>query len=148
MGAFLLASLIFPFGIRIGAAQSINVPPPPIPMNTQTSTEERVSFIALMASSARESLSSFTQMLTDVYAGSIDSNHMDARHPAPTTTAPAHPHSQRSHDDDADSNWFSLAFIVPFGKRHAGKEFRGFWVGAALVALIFVALFAVSFVIK
>jgi hypothetical protein len=65
-----------------------------------------------------------------------------------TTTAPAHPHSHRSHDDDADSNWFSLAFIVPFGKRHAGNEFRGFWVGAGLVALIFVVLFAVSFVVK
>lgn len=65
-----------------------------------------------------------------------------------TATRPAHPHSQRSHDDDALSNWASVAFIVPFGKRHAGKEFRGFWVGAAVGALMFFVLFAVSFLCK
>lgn len=33
--------------------------------------------------------------------------------------------------------------IVPFGRRHAGKGFKGFWVGVAVGALMFVALFAV-----
>ncbi|MGH7007720.1 MAG: PAS domain-containing protein [Stellaceae bacterium] len=59
-------------------------------------------------------------------------------------TSPAHPHSHRPHDDDALSNWSSVAFIVPFGKRHAGKEFRGFWIGVAIGALIFALLFLVS----
>jgi hypothetical protein len=59
----------------------------------------------------------------------------------PTTTSPAHAHSQYSHDDDACSSWFSVAFIVPFGKRHAGKEFRGFWAGVGIGVLIFGFLF-------
>jgi hypothetical protein len=42
------------------------------------------------------------------------------------------------------SNWASVAFIVPFGKRHAGKEFRGFRVGIGIGALIFAALFIAS----
>lgn len=63
-------------------------------------------------------------------------------------TKPAHPHSQRLQDDDAFSNWFSVAFIMPFGKRHAGKEFRGFWVGLGIGVLIFASLFAISFSIK
>ena len=57
------------------------------------------------------------------------------------TTNPAQPHSQRSHEDDAASSWSSVAFIVPFGKRHAGNEFRGFWVGLGVGALMFVLLF-------
>lgn len=42
-------------------------------------------------------------------------------------------------------DWSSLAFIVPFGKRHAGKEFRGFWVGLGLAALLFSLIFAASY---
>lgn len=57
------------------------------------------------------------------------------------TTKPAQPHSHDAQDDDAFSNWPSLAFIVPFGRRHAGKEFRGFWVGLAIGALMFSLLF-------
>jgi hypothetical protein len=30
---------------------------------------------------------------------------------------------------------------MPFGKRHGGKEFRGFWEGLALGAVIFTLLF-------
>jgi len=59
-------------------------------------------------------------------------------------TNPAQPHSQRSHDDEASFSWVSVAFIVPFGKRHAGKEFRGFWTGVAIGALMFGLLFFVS----
>lgn len=59
-------------------------------------------------------------------------------------TNPAQPHSQRSHDDEAPSSWASVAFIVPFGKRHAGKEFRGFWVGAVIGALMFMVLYALG----
>ena len=64
------------------------------------------------------------------------------------TTIPAHPHSQRSQDDEAFPNWASVAFIVPFGKRHAGKEFRGFWVGLAIGALMFGLLFVVNLFFK
>jgi hypothetical protein len=63
---------------------------------------------------------------------------------APTTTA-AHPHSQVPQDDDAISNWASLAFVVPFGNRHAGKEFRGFWVGLGLTVLLISLIFAASY---
>jgi hypothetical protein len=62
-----------------------------------------------------------------------------------TTTTAAHPHSQVPQDDDADSRSASLAFIVPFGNRHAGKEFRGFWVGLGITALLFSLIFAASY---
>jgi hypothetical protein len=53
------------------------------------------------------------------------------------TTNPPHPHAQRSQDEEAISKWLSVAFIVPRGKRHARNEFRGFWVGFGIGALIF-----------
>jgi len=61
----------------------------------------------------------------------------------PTTTKPPPNHSQRSHDSMDFSSSESLAFLVPFGRRHAGKEFEGFWIGVGVGALIFVALFAI-----
>ena len=62
----------------------------------------------------------------------------------PITTNPAQPHSHRPQDDDALSNWASLAFILPFGKNHAGKEFSGFWIGLGIGALIFAFLYVIS----
>jgi hypothetical protein len=61
------------------------------------------------------------------------------------TTIPAKPHSHPSQDDDALSNWASLAFIVPFGRRHAGKEFRGFWMGLSLGTIMFALLIGIHF---
>jgi hypothetical protein len=66
----------------------------------------------------------------------------------PATTNPAHHHSHSSHADDAFSSWSSVAFIVPFRKRHAGKEFLGFWFGIATGAIIFSVLFIVSLFVK
>ena len=63
----------------------------------------------------------------------------------PTTTSPPPNHSQRSHDSMDFSNSESLAFIVPFGRRHAGKGFAGFWAGIGVGALIFIVLFAIYF---
>jgi len=60
-------------------------------------------------------------------------------------SAAAQPHSQVPQDDDALSNWSSLAFIVPFGNRHAGKEFRGFWIGLGLATFLFSLVFAASY---
>jgi hypothetical protein len=37
----------------------------------------------------------------------------------------------------------SVALIMPFGRRHAGKGFAGFWAGLGVGTLMFVALFAV-----
>ncbi len=64
------------------------------------------------------------------------------------TTNPANIHSQNSNDDDAPSNSSLLAFIVPFGRRHDEKSFRGFWVGLLVSLLMFGTLFAVSFALK
>jgi len=61
-----------------------------------------------------------------------------------TTTIAAHPHSHRSHDDDAFSTALSVAFIVPRRRYHAGNEFRGFWVGLLVGALLFAIFVAVG----
>jgi hypothetical protein len=58
-----------------------------------------------------------------------------------TTRAPPN-HSQRSHDSMDFSSSSSLALISPFGRRHAGKGFSGFWIGLAVGALIWLLLFA------
>jgi hypothetical protein len=59
-----------------------------------------------------------------------------------TTTNAAHQIPHRSHDDDASSNWWSTAFIVPFGKYHAGKSgFREFLTAVAVWSLMFALLF-------
>jgi hypothetical protein len=33
---------------------------------------------------------------------------------------------------------------MPFGRRHAGKGFRGFWFGIATVAIVFAILFIIQ----
>ncbi len=62
----------------------------------------------------------------------------------PTITNPANPHSQVSQDSDARSNCASVAFVVPSGRRHSGKAFRGFWWGVGGGTLIFGLLFLMS----
>jgi hypothetical protein len=64
------------------------------------------------------------------------------------TTIPAQPHDHSSQVDDALSNWVSVAFVVPFGKRHAGKGFRGFWIELGLGALMSASLFAGLYVFQ
>ncbi len=66
-----------------------------------------------------------------------------------TTTNAPHQIAHRSHDDDALSNWFSVAFIVPFGRHHAGKNnFRTFLIAVAVWSLMFTCLFTVGFLVK
>jgi hypothetical protein len=44
---------------------------------------------------------------------------------------------------ELSSNWFLVAYIVPFGKYHAGKgSFRAFLVGIGIGALVFAIFFA------
>ena len=63
----------------------------------------------------------------------------------PTTTSPPPNHSQRSHDSMDFSSSESLALVMPFGRRRAGKGFKGFWLGIGVGTLMFVILFAVHF---
>ncbi len=64
----------------------------------------------------------------------------------PKTTSPAPNPPQRSQDSPESSNSFSLAFITPSVRRHAGKAFdRGFLFGAGSGALIFLVLLAISY---
>jgi hypothetical protein len=61
----------------------------------------------------------------------------------PTTTKPPPNHSHRSHDSMDSSSLESLALVMPFGRRHAGKGFKGFCGGVGVGALMFIALFAI-----
>jgi hypothetical protein len=54
----------------------------------------------------------------------------------PTNTNPPPTHSQFSQDSIDFSTSSSLALIMPFGRRHAGKGFRGFWYGIAAGGLV------------
>jgi hypothetical protein len=61
----------------------------------------------------------------------------------PKNTNPPPNHAHDSQDSLDFSNSSSLALIMPFGRRHTGKGFRGFWIGISIGALMFVLLFAV-----
>jgi hypothetical protein len=63
----------------------------------------------------------------------------------PIITRPPPNHAHRSHDSMDFSSSRSLALITPFGRRHAGKGLKGFWVGVGVGALMFVILFAIHF---
>jgi hypothetical protein len=59
------------------------------------------------------------------------------------TTSTPHHMLHRSHDDDASSNIFSMAFIVPFGRYHAGKNrLRTVLIALTVWTLMYVIIFA------
>jgi hypothetical protein len=65
----------------------------------------------------------------------------------PTTTSPPQSQPQDSHDSPDSSRSPSLAFLTPFLRRHAGKGFRGFWIGIAIGSLIWALLFGLWLVL-
>lgn len=65
--------------------------------------------------------------------------------PPITKAPPIHAHRSQAPIDRSRSP--SLALIIPFGRRHAGKGFVGFWSGIAFVFLILVLFFGLWFVL-
>lgn len=107
------------------------------PFHIVPSTTSTVMPSAIIASVTAESVKK------ELYGGSTQASTTSAI--TASTTAPAPPRPQRSHDVDAFSNSLLLAYIVPFGRYHAGKgSFRAFLIGMGLAALMFLILYVLG----